>query len=351
MSADQKIPFSRFTTTNMRPCDQFEAWHESISVIFQTQPLPGQPPAAGFAATLSGYHLGNLLLSQVDFDGQRFERDRRKLTLDGMDHYLVQLYASGGLLGVADDRERVLRGGDVQILDLARTNDTVAKASNTIGVVVPREALREAMPGTDNLHGLVLRGDVGIGGLLADYLRSLIARADTITLADAPNIAQATTDLIAACFRTTAASVARARPVLEATLLERLRAHIDTQLSSPGLGPEALCAAFRLSRTHLYRLFEPLGGVAAYIQGRRLTRARGDLADPAKARLKIYEIAYAWGFVSEAHFSRAFRRAFGLTPGQVRALDGMDRARMAAATADSIGSRAYEGWLRGLRHA
>ncbi|HYD04255.1 MAG TPA: hypothetical protein VEC60_00935, partial [Reyranella sp.] len=225
MSAGQKLPFSHFTTAPMRPRDQFDAWHESISVIFQTSPLPDQRPEAGFNASLRGYHLGNLLLSQVDFDGQRFERDRRKLTLDGMDHYLVQLYATGGLLGVADDRERVLRGGDVQILDLARMNDTVAKASSTIGVVVPREAMREAMQGADNLHGLVLHGDAGTGGLLADYMRSLIARADAITVADAPGIAQATTNIIAACFRTTAESVAQARPTLDATLLDRLRGH------------------------------------------------------------------------------------------------------------------------------
>jgi AraC-like DNA-binding protein len=351
MSADQKLPFSRFTTAGMRPRDQFDAWHESISVIFQTSPLPEPSHEPGFNATLAGYHLGNLLLSQVDFDGQRFERDRRKLTLDGMDHYLVQLYATGGLNGVADDRERVLLGGDVQILDLARVNDTMAKASNTIAVVLPREVLREAMQGIDNLHGLVLRGDAGTGGLLADYMRSLMVRAGEITLVDAPGVAQATTDIIAACFRTTAATMARARPVLEATLLERLQAHIETTISAPELGAEALCRAFGISRSALYRLFESLGGVAAYIQSRRLAHAYADLGDPGKASRKIYDIAYRWGFTSEAHFSRAFRRSFGLTPGEVRAGVGMDRALGAAMPTESNAARAYEGWLRGLRRA
>jgi AraC-like DNA-binding protein len=351
MSATQKLPFSQFTTAAMRPCDQFDAWHESISVIFQTSPLPEQRPEAGFNATLTGYHLGNLLLSRVDFDAQRFERDRRKLTLDGMDHYLVQLYSTGGLLGVADDRERVLLGGDVQILDLARVNDTVAKASNTIGLVVPREAMREAMQGADSLHGLVLRGDSGTGGLLADYMRALITRADTITQTDAPGIAQATTNMIAACFRGTAASVARARSAIEETMLERIRAYIETVLGSPELGADSLCRAFGLSRSALYRLFEPLGGVVAYIQARRLARAYADLGDPGKASRKIYDIAYRWGFTSEAHFSRAFRRAFDLTPGDVRAGAGMERTLGAATPADADASRAYEGWLRTLRRA
>ena len=351
MSAGQKLPFSQFTTAHMRPRDQFDAWHESISVIFQTSPLPEQRNEAGFKAALTSYHLGNLLLNQVDFDGQRFERDRRKLTLDGMDHYLVQLYATGGLNGVADDRERVLFGGDVQILDLARINDTRAKASNTIAVVLPREVLREAMQGVHNLHGVVLRGDAGTGGLLADYMRSLMVRAGGMTLADAPGIAQATTDIIAACFRPTAATMARARPLLEATLLERIQAHIEAALATPALGAEALCRAFGLSRSALYRLFEPVGGVAGYIHARRLARAYADLGDPGNASRKIYDVAYRWGFISEAHFSRAFRRAFGLTPGDVRAGIGMDRVLAAAIPTESNPARAYEGWLRTLRRA
>jgi AraC-like DNA-binding protein len=350
MSAGQKLPFSRFSTARMRPRDQFEAWHESISVIFDTSPLPDRPAGAGFTASLSAYHLGNLMVSQVDFDGQRFERDRRKLTRDGMDHYLVQLYATGGLDGVADDRERVLHGGDVQILDLARTNDTTARASRTVAVVVPRDVLRGAMR-IDNLHGLVLRGDAGTGGLLADYMRALAARAGVITVDDAPSIAQATTDIIAACFRATAETVARARPALEATLLERIRAHIETMLGSPGLSVDALCQVFGLSRSTLYRLFEPLGGVAAYIQARRLASAYADLADPRKAPRKIYEIAYRWGFVSEAHFSRTFRRAFGVPPGEVRT-DAANELATAESNLIDLGSeRAYRGWLRSLRHA
>ncbi len=335
----------------MRPGDQFDAWHESISVIFETSPLPEVRADTGFAASVDAYHLGGLMVTRVDFDGQRFQRDRRKITLDGLDHYLVQLYATGGLTGSAGERERVLDGGDVQILDLARLNLTQTRASRTIGVIVPRETLGAALPDTNDLHGLVLRGHAGTGGLLADYMRSLSARADDITQGDAPDIARATTDMIAACFRSTAATMTRARSVLERTLLERIQRHIEAALRSPELGPQVLCMAFRISRTQLYRLFEPLGGVAAYVQERRLARACAELADPAKAGRKIYDIAYDWGFVNEAHFSRAFRRAFGITPGDVRAGGASGLAPAESSLADQGSERAYRDWLRDLRHA
>ena len=63
-------------------------------------------PDSGFAATVRGWHLGGLLISQVDFDSQRFVRDRHKTVADGLDHYLVQLYATGGLVGEAGDQGR-----------------------------------------------------------------------------------------------------------------------------------------------------------------------------------------------------------------------------------------------------
>ncbi len=349
MDEPPKLPFSRFTTGNLSSREQFDAWHDSISVIFDVAPLAQQRVDTGFQASVRAYHLGGLLVSQVDFDGQRFFRDKRRAIADGLDHYLVQLYATGGLVGACGDRERVLRAGDVQILDLAQPNVTSAKASGTVAIVVPRDTLRRALPRAGDLHGLVLRGDSGTGGLLADYMRALVARADTITMADAPMIAQATTDMIAACSHSTVETVERARTAIEMTMLERIQRHISSELHSPDLHTEALCGLFGVSRARLYRLFEPLGGVASYIQEQRLGRAYTELSNSARNHRRIYEIAFELGFSSEAHFSRVFRSTFGLSPSDVRArahalLSGGDRP---AAASPAEGG--YEDWVRQLR--
>lgn len=342
------LPFDRFSTETLAPRDQFEAWHRSISVIFDTVRPAGVDPADGFRAAVSAYNLGALVVSKVEFEGQHFTRTRHRAAADGLDHYLVQLYATGGLTGTADDRERVLRAGDVQILDLSRANATRADASSTIALVVPREALRRSLDPSVDLHGLVLRGHRGAGGLLSDYLRALYHRAGTITRADAAAVAQASTDMIAACFHRTTESLARARSPLEAMLLERIKRHIAERLRTPDLSPATICRDFRISRSQLYRLFEPLGGVAAWIQDQRLARAHAELADGAQARRRIYDIAYALGFASEAHFSRAFKQAFGASPRDVRAGAIL---RPVGATGDSEPSRqdaTYDQWIRRL---
>ena len=184
---------------------------------------------------------------------------------------------------------------------------------------MPRETLDQALPAPGDLHGLILRGDSGMGGLLGDYMRSLVARADDITMAEAPLVAQATTDMIVACFQSTAETAERARTAIDKTMRQRIQRHIAAHLESPALHAEALCAQFRISRSQLYRLFEPLGGVAHYIQEQRLARACAELGNPAHDHRRIYEIAFALGFSSEAHFSRVFRSTFGLSPSDVRA--------------------------------
>src|SRR5262245_15934027 len=107
-----KVPFSFFTTEHLRPRDQFDAWHDSISVVFDVERPKELKPKNGFSASVRAFHLGSLLLSQVDFDAQRFVREKHRAVVDGLDHYLVQLYATGGLVGTADGRDRVLRAGD-----------------------------------------------------------------------------------------------------------------------------------------------------------------------------------------------------------------------------------------------
>ena len=72
-------------------------------------------------------------------------------------------------------------------------------------------------------------------------------------------IAQATTDMIARMFPHYLGDDGAGTPALEATLLERIRGHIETMLGSSGLSVDALCQTFGVLASALYRLFQPLG--------------------------------------------------------------------------------------------
>ncbi|WP_372482407.1 helix-turn-helix transcriptional regulator [Streptomyces bambusae] len=102
-------------------------------------------------------------------------------------------------------------------------------------------------------------------------------------------------------------------------LLTRISAYIDRHLGDPDLGPAAIAAHHHLSVRALHLLFRGAPDtVAATIRRRRLEHCRADLADPAMSHRTIGETALRWGFRHQADFSRAFRRAYGTAPREIR---------------------------------
>ena len=152
--------------------------------------------------------------------------------------------------------------------------------------------------------------------------------------------------MVAACFNPTIENAARVRAQVAEILVERLKRYIEANLGSRRLSVQQVCAEFGISRAHLYRVFDPLGGVAEYVQDRRLARARADLRNPGRQHLQIAEVARAAGFSSEAHFSRAFHRAFGITPREVR-VDSTMGLRNLVTTGASTGFE-YLTWIKQL---
>jgi AraC-like DNA-binding protein len=88
-----------------------------------------------------------------------------------------------------------------------------------------------------------------------------------------------------------------------------------------------LLGEFGITRSTLYRLFEPLGGVAAYITERRLRYAFRQMTDPLEQHLRVSQLAFDLGFSHPSAFTRAFRGFFGMSPKDVRALTANPEGR------------------------
>lgn len=321
-------PTVRFSTAGLAPRDQFEGWRQSVGVTHEMTRI-GDLARRGFKASVDSWRLGRFVVALRRFPPMTFERLARRARADGLDHYSLLLVRDGVYDGDANGRAIRLARGEAGLFDLARPETSRLSNNESLRLLVPRAELDPLLRGQPSgLVGLPLGGAPGM--LLTGYLGLLAGSLDRLSAAEAPLVGTAARDMLAACLAaslgldTRAPAEAAAEPIRE-TRLVQVRRFIDSRLTDPALGPEMICRALGMSRSALYRVFESGSGVAAEIQQRRLAAIRARLTDPAEGA-GIGMLAHAYGFASEAHFSRSFRRAFGVTAREVRTMAAAPRA-------------------------
>lgn len=94
--------------------------------------------------------------------------------------------------------------------------------------------------------------------------------------------------------------------------IEFIEARLDRDIQSADVARHA-----GISQWHFQRIFRALTNetLKTYIRSRRFA---GALEKLASTRMRIIEIALASGFETQESFTRAFRRAFGVTPAEYR---------------------------------
>jgi len=120
-----------------------------------------------------------------------------------------------------------------------------------------------------------------------------------------------------AAFRKQASLTGDARAAVQAAVMSQVRRFVEANLNQPDLSPSSVVDALQLKRATIYRWFEHEGGLGAYIRNRRLREAADELV--RFPHLHVIDIAYGLGFNSASDFTRAFRRAFGMSPLDARA--------------------------------
>jgi AraC-like DNA-binding protein len=104
-----------------------------------------------------------------------------------------------------------------------------------------------------------------------------------------------------------------------AARLHAIKNHIRDRLADPGLTSGGVAAKIGISTAYLRKLFEAEGSTfTEFVLAGRLSNAYRMLTDPAFSHLTISTIAHDVGFSDISYFNRAFRRAYGAAPSDVR---------------------------------
>jgi AraC-like DNA-binding protein len=106
------------------------------------------------------------------------------------------------------------------------------------------------------------------------------------------------------------------------------KSYIAKNLGNPELTPSKVALEVGVSVRHLNRLFAAeKTSLAGYIWAQRTTRAHRDLITGATRKVTIGDIAFRWGFSSQAHFCRTIVARYGATPSDLRQSADMSRGR------------------------
>lgn len=334
-----------FSTLELAPEDQFAAWQAHMAPLVEVRLPDDRSLDDGFPANHTAWNLGGMLIVQQHAPAHSYIRSAAKLRSSSIDHWYIVLPRIGRSWTEVDRRVAEGQPGKLEIRSLGypfrgRTTD-----SESLFLYLPRDLFSDAAATLDAKNNSILSGN--FANLLVDYVNSIEARLRSLTAEDLPRIVHATRSMIIACLTPPAEHVAAAEQLTSVALMERARRYVQNNLDAAHLTPDTMCRALGVSRSRLYQLFEPSGGVLHYIQSRRLLAAHIALSDPADSR-RIVEIAEAFGFSSAANFSRAFSKEFGYSPREGRTAVVLPRPANSVSPAGHEKAPSFEGWLKAL---
>jgi AraC-like DNA-binding protein len=333
-----------FMTHSLPPRDQFEAWREWYSSVFEV--TPKDPIDDGFPGEIRLWNLGGLAISRTIAPSSQISRTKGHIRREPIDHWVISYCRRGAHLAQTAGTAIEVPARTPYLWSLGQEFLHERTHMDRVQFLMARDAFPDVRPLLDAACGLVL--DTPLGHLLGDYMMALERRLPDLTEEDFPGIARSVGAMAAAAVEPSAARVAVAQQQIDLGRKERVRQAVRRHLRTPTLGPKNLARLVGMSRSNLYRLFENTGGVVRYIQRERLLAARAILSDLSTTQ-SISAIAEDLCFADASSFSRTFKREFGYAPSEAQyaVLSGLEVDVRPKIRAPSAGAN-FGGLLRGL---
>lgn len=292
----------------------FDAWRTSVVSAcgrFQIEPAGS---GGAFAGSVLCQRDGTLAFTALEGRGARVFRDRRDVAAEDGKYYFLVLQRSGRACMSQAGESADLTPGDMVLIDACRPCDFRYDTGwSQLSCHLPRTRVDEAFRHVRMRPGARIAGDGRLGALLGHLVLDAHAGLAHFAEHESTAVRQALLALLPSAFADDAPASGS-----DAARYRRALALIDERLVDPALGPAEIASAAGLSLRQLHRLFARHGQtVARTIQERRLERCAHDLGN-AHCPRSITTIAFFWGFSDAAHFARAFKTRYGVSPRDYR---------------------------------
>jgi AraC family transcriptional activator of tynA and feaB len=250
-------------------------------------------------------------------DGVRCSHDQRAARRTERRDFSIVYAAHGDARLDVGGRPLDLHSGMFAITDSTRpmTLD-IPSSFRQIYFIFPKSRVLSVFPFVEEFVGVPFGSDQGLLSFFVDHLSSIEHHLGTFEDVHAVTILNATLDLLAM----TLSSLDADRMITpRERQLARIKAYIEARLGDPDLDISTIAAANGINVRYLHKVFGGTGvTVSNWLRKRRLEMCRRDLDATALAKRSVTEVALRWGFNDMSHFSKAFRREFGMGPREYR---------------------------------
>ena len=317
--ATPRVIHRHFTVSDEATALQALAWRDYVSRSVDV-PLSRTQVANGFRARIDTYVLDKLAYLDTRTDPLVQIRSAAKISGDNNRDFVFHVAVDGiieTLTGPHSERKSLQFAPGILALDMGQPLRMERPAySRVLAFFIPRAMVEERVPDAAAIHGNVIAYTSPLTRLLRDHVVTLSKALPHMNDVDAERAVRAGAELAIAAFAKQTRLSGGARAAARAALLDQIKRHIDANLHSDTLTPESVLGEFNVPRPTLYRMFEPDGGLNAYIRNCRLREAASELV--RFPQTSIMEIAFGLGFNSHSDFTRSFRRIYGMSPGDYR---------------------------------
>ncbi|MFD9741997.1 helix-turn-helix domain-containing protein [[Kitasatospora] papulosa] len=230
------------------------------------------------------------------------------------------LQVSGTSMVVQNGREALLRPGDLALYDTVSPYTLLFdEGVDHHFVRFPRAALALPERALRDVTAVTLGPGNPVAGLASTYFSQLVVSAGLRSGPHADAVAEPSIELVRAVVATQLGSQDLARAPMEATLSLRIRRYMRAHLADSDLSAARIAAAHDISVRHLYTVLARSGiSLGDWIRSHRLEECKRELAGPQGRSRTIAAVGRSWGFVDATHFSKVFRKAYGVSPREWR---------------------------------
>lgn len=303
----------RVDATNPRGLDTWSDVLAATHLAFDVRSTPRTPDR--FQGAVTRRRFGGLTL--VDCESAHWVGHRSRALMGEHPEAVIGFQTMRkGVERVRESKRAVdLTAGDVVLWDGTVPVDVeVVESFFKRTLIFPRERVLAVCPRLAEVGAIPSLTRSAPARLLARYLDALALELPSLDHAARTAAAEAALELLRAAVEP---GVPTARAAKRDALRAHVRRYVRASLQDPALGPESIARAQAISVRSLHALFEDAAdSVAGLVRRERLARCLADLELPSGG--SVTEIAFRWGFRDAAHFSRAFKREFDVTPSEVR---------------------------------